>query len=224
MGVTVRIILAHADHAILRIHLVQEAIARRGIGTVMSHLQHIHVPIHSAAPVIQHIVFCRNLHISGEQEGGFAVNHLQNNGGIIGICIGLGGSQHGNLCPAQRHRVSRLGKNNLLALLVRVVYEIIKAAGGIGFCGGINCLGGIHCQYRGQTAHMILMGMGANHRFQFLHTLLLQVRDHQLTVIHIAAVYDHKFAAALQKRTVCLPHIQKMHHQPIAGNRCSRWL
>ena len=62
---------------------------------------------------------------------------------------------------------------------------------------------------------MILVGVGADHGFQTLHALLLQIGDDELAVIHIAAVDEHIFPAAFQQRAVRLTHVYEMNRQGI---------
>ena len=62
---------------------------------------------------------------------------------------------------------------------------------------------------------MVLMGMGADDGVQLFHTLVLQVGDYQIAVVHIAAVDDHVFTAAFHKRAVRLAHIDEVDGQGI---------
>ena len=87
------------------------------------------------------------------------------------------------------------------------------------YYGGKNGLGGEYGQNTRQAAHMVLVGVGADHRFQFCNPLLLQEADHQRTVLHIAAVDEQEFTAAFQKGAVCLAHIQEVDRQRIRGFR-----
>ena len=57
---------------------------------------------------------------------------------------------------------------------------------------------------------MILVGMGADHGVELLHTHVLQIGDHQIAVFHIAAVDDHEFPVTFEKGTVRLPHIEEV--------------
>ena len=67
---------------------------------------------------------------------------------------------------------------------------------------------------------MILVGMGAHHGGKLLHPLLLQKRHHQLAVVPVAAVNEHKLSVAFQKGAVRLAHVDKRHRKTVAGNTC----
>ena len=68
VGMAVGIVRAYGDDAVGGHHRVQEAVAGGGVGAVVAHLQHIRLPIHTAAPIVQHVVFRLGLHIPGKQE------------------------------------------------------------------------------------------------------------------------------------------------------------
>ena len=173
VGVTVGVALAHGDHGVVGAYLVEKAVARGGVGAVMPHLQHVRFPRHPAAPVVQHVVFRAGLHVPGEQERGVAVLHPQNDGGVIGVGVGLHGAEDCDGGFSQRPAVAGGGNGDLQPLLVGVIDEIVEHLGSIGSCGGIHGVGGIHRQNRGQTAHMVFVGVGADHGGQLLHALLL---------------------------------------------------
>ena len=67
---------------------------------------------------------------------------------------------------------------------------------------------------------MVLVGMGADHGGQLLHTLLLQIGHHQLAVRLVASIDKHVFPAAFQQSTVRLAHVDKRHRKTVAGNTC----
>ena len=180
---------------------------------MVAHLQHVGVEIFLAAPIIQHIVFCGSLHISGKEEGGFSINHLQHNGGIIRFGVGLYRAQHSDRCAGEGNGIAGRGDLDLQILLVYIIYKIIEALGAVGAGRGVDCLCGEYRQHTGQTACMILVGMAADHCRQLLNALLLQIADYQRAVFHISAVNEHVFSAVLQERAVRLPHINEMHLQ-----------
>ena len=173
MGVTVGVALAHGDHGVVGAYLVEKAVARGGVGAVMPHLQHVCLPGHPAAPVVQHVVFRGGLHIPGEQEGGAAVPDVQDDGGIVLVGVGLHRAEDCDGGFSQRPAVAGGGNGDLQPLLVGVIDEIVEHLGSIGPCGGIHGVGGIHRQNRGQTAHMVFVGVGTHHVGQLLHALLL---------------------------------------------------
>ena len=66
-------------------------------------------------------------------------------------------------------------------------------------------------QRSGQAAHMILVGVGAEHILQLLHAEILQVRDNIAAVVHVAAVVEHILAVTFHQHAQGLPHIQEVH-------------
>ena len=66
-------------------------------------------------------------------------------------------------------------------------------------------------QRSGQAAHMILVGVGAEHILQLLHTEILQVGDDIAAIVHIAAVVEHILAVTFHQHAQGLPHIQEVH-------------
>ena len=185
---------------------------------MVAHLQHVGLPIKLLTPVVQHIVFRLRLHVAGEQECGFPIVHLQDDGGVVGLGVGLYRPQHRDLRLPQRKLVTGGGNGNFQTLLVGVVDKFVKNIGGIGLCGGVHRFGGVHRQHSRQAAYMILVGVGAHHGFQLLHALLLQVRNHQLAVVPVAAVNEQKLPITFQKRAVCLSHVDELNGQPSVGD------
>ena len=66
-------------------------------------------------------------------------------------------------------------------------------------------------QRSGQAAHMILVGVGAEHILQLLHAEILQVRDDIAAIVHVAAVVEHILAVTFHQHAQGLPHIQEVH-------------
>ena len=67
------------------------------------------------------------------------------------------------------------------------------------------------CHYGGKPAHMILVGVGAEHILQLLHPLLLQVGYHQTAIVHIAAIVEHELAVTFHQHAQRLPHVDEVH-------------
>ena len=173
MGVAVGVALAHGDHGVVGAYLVEKAVARGGVGAVMPHLQHVCLPGHPAAPVVQHVVFRGGLHVPGEQEGGAAVPDVQDDGGIVLVGVGLHGAENRDGGLSQRPAVPGGGNGDFQPLLVGVIDKIVKHSGGIGSRWGIDGVSGIHRKNRGKPAHVVFVGVGADHGGQLLHALLL---------------------------------------------------
>ena len=136
---------------------------------------------------------------------------------VVGLGVGFYRPHHRHLGIPQGKSVAGGGDGDLQPLLVGIVDEFIEDFGGIGAGGGVNRFGRVHRQHRGQTAHMILMGVGAHHRRQLLDTLLLEIRHHQLAVLPVAPVNEHEFAPAFQQGAVRLAYIKKRNGQALPG-------
>ena len=217
VGMPVGIVLAQTDDAVLGIHFIQKAVAGGGVGAVVAHLQNVRLPVEGFSPVVQHVIFRLRLHVASEQEIGLPVGNPQDDGGIVGFGVGLYRPQHRNLRLSQRKSVAGGGDGDFQTLLVGIVDEFVENAGRIGLCGGVDRFSGVHYQHGGQAAHMILVGVGADDGFQLLHALLLQKRHHQLAVVPVAAVNEHKLSVAFQKGAVRLAHIDELDGEAVAG-------
>ena len=103
------------------------------------------------------------------------------------------------------------GLHGLQALLPGVLDEILKALGGGFRHGAVHMVCREIGQRSGQAAYMILVGVGAEHILQLLHTEILQVRDDIAAIVHIAAVVEHILAVTFHQHAQGLPHIQEVH-------------
>ena len=68
-------------------------------------------------------------------------------------------------------------------------------------------------QRAGQAAHMVLVGVGADHIVQLVDALLVQIGHHQAAVGHVAAVDEHGILSAHQQGGVGLSHIDEVYGQ-----------
>ena len=102
------------------------------------------------------------------------------------------------------------------ALLLGVFDKIIEAFGAAFGHRAVSVPRRELCHYGGKPAHMILVGVRAEHILQLLHPLLLQVGDHQTAVVHIAAVVEHELSVTLYQYAQRLPYINEVHLKGLA--------
>ena len=212
VGMGIGVSGAYGDYRVFRHGFVEETVAGGGAAAVVTHFQHI-CGLPFLAPVVQHVNFCEDLHIPGEKEGSLQKIHPDNDGCVVGFRIGFHRAQNGNLGISQGEAVAGGGDLYRFILLVGIAEKIVKAGGCVGYGGGKDPFRRESCQHTGQSAHMILMGVGADHPGQGFHALIQKIGNHQLTVVHVAAVDEHKLPAAFQKGAVCLTHVQKMNRE-----------
>ena len=208
VGVAVLVVHTTGDDAHLGQDGVQEDVARAGAGAVVAHLQNICLQVGTA---VHKVALRIRFHIAGEQKAGGAVVHPQNDGGIVGVVILRHRAQHGHSGAAQRPDRARSGHFHLQALLPGVLNEVLKALGGGFRHGAVHMVCREIGQRSGQAAHMILVGVGAEHILQLLHTEILQVRDDIAAIVHVAAVVEHILAVTFHQHAQGLPHIQEVH-------------
>ena len=133
-------------------------------------------------------MFCGLLHIPGEQEAGGAVGHLQDNRGVVGLLVLLQGTQNLHLGRPQHKAVPGLGYLNA-AVWLGVIGEIGKRPALVLRHRGINRLHRKGVQRSGQPAHMVLMGVGADHILQLIDPCAPQIGHHKAAVGHVAAAF-----------------------------------
>ena len=177
---------------------------------MVTHLQHIRMPIEVFTPMIQHVIFGRHFHIAGEEEFSIPELHHQHDGSVVGFGVGLYRAKHGYGSAAKGEPVAGSGDGDLQTLLIGVINEIIKTVGTVGLGRRVNGFGFKHGQYAGQTTHMIFVGMGSDDGFQLCNALLFQIADYKRTVGHIAAIYEYVLPATLQKGTIRLAYVDKV--------------
>ena len=73
--------------------------------------------------------------------------------------------------------------------------------------------GGAGVQGAGQAAHVVLVGVSADHIVQLVNALLLQVGDHQAAVGHVSTVNEHGAVPAHQQSGVGLAHVDEVYGQ-----------
>ena len=128
---------------------------------MVAHLQHIHLEV---GPAVDEVPFGVGFHITCEQKAGGTVINAEDNGGIVGVTVLRHRAQLGDGCPGHLY---------LSALLLGVLDKILKTLGAGLRHRGIDVVGREVSQCRGQTAHMVLVGVGAEDVFQPLHALSL---------------------------------------------------
>ena len=97
------------------------------------------------------------------------------------------------------------------ALLPGVLDKIVEAFGAALGHRAVSVPRRELCHYGGKAAHMVLVGVGAEHILQLLHPLLLQVGYHQTAVIHVAPVVEHVLTVALNQHAQRLAHVNEVH-------------
>ena len=217
VGVAVLVVRAAGDDPHFRQDGIQEKVACRGTGAMVSHLQDIGSEVGAA---VHKVGLCGLFHIAGQQEAGGAVVDAQHEGGIVGVAVLCHRPQHGNRGTTQRPHGAHGRHFHLQTLLLGVLDKILKALGGGIRHRAVHMIRREAGQRRSQTAHVVFMGMGAEYVFQLLHPLTLQVGHHQTAVVHIAAVVEHELSVALHQHAERLPHIDEVHLQR-SIHRCS---
>ena len=176
----------------------------------MPHLQHIRLEVGAA---VDKVAFRSLFHVTGQQKAGGAVVDAQHDGGVIGVVILRHRADHGHGCTAQRPHRAHSRHFHLQTLLLGVLDEILEALGGSFGHRGVHMVRREVGQRCRQTAHMVLVSMGAEHIFQLFHALALQIGHHKAAVVHIAAVVQHELPVAFHQHAQRLPHIDEMHFQ-----------
>ena len=187
---------------------------------MMPHLEHVHI---QGCAAIYQVPLCFRFHIAGEQVAGLAIVDAQHQGGVVGVLIGAHRPQQLHRGTAQRPGSTHSGDLHLPPLLLRILYKVLEAdGGGIGH-RAVHMIGGKSRQHSRQAAHMVLVGVGAEHIIQLLDSQVLQVGDHQFPIRHIAAIVQQVVAFTFYQNAQRLPHINKVCGQSLAlGHRGRR--
>ena len=168
-------------------------------------------------PAVHKVALGVGFHVAGEEEARGAVVYPQDKRGIIRLAVLCHRPQQGDGRAAQLPDGAHCGHLHLQALLLRVFDKILEALGGGIRHRAVDMVGREVGQRSGQTAHMILVGVGAEDVLQFLHALILQVADHHAAIVHIAAVVKHVLPVALHQNAQRLSHIEEVHLEAVVG-------
>ena len=178
---------------------------------MVPHLQHIGP---DAGPGVQQVVLRFLLHVSGEQKGLSAAVCPEHQRGVVEIRVVLLGSQHREHRVAQRQGVPRDGNGDGQPLLIDIIQKIIEGLGCVVIGGGIDRFRGEHRQCRGKAAHVVGMGVGADHGLQPLYPQVLQQGHQPVAHFRQSAVDQQVFSAGTQEGAVPLPDVQKPDREP----------
>ena len=213
VGVAVLVACAAGDDAHFRQNGVQKQVSGAGAGAVVPYLQNIGLQVGTAV----HKVGLGGLfHVAGQQIAGVAIVDAQHQRGVVGLAVLRYRAKHGDGGAAQRPDGAHGGHFQLQALLPGVLDKIVEAFGGGFRHRAVSVPRRELCHYGGKTAHMVLVGVGAEHILQLLHPLLLQVGYHQTAVVHVAAIVEHELSVALYQYAQRLPYINKVHLKGLA--------
>ncbi len=125
-------------------------------------------------------------------------------------------AQQGDGGAAQRPDRAHGGHFQLQALLLGVLDKIVEAFGAALGHRAVSVPRRELCHYGGKPAHMVLVGVGAEHILQLLHPLLLQVGYHQTAVVHVAAIVEHELSVTLYQYAQRLPYVNEVHLKGLA--------
>ena len=208
VGVAVLVACAAGDDAHFRQNSVQKQVSGTGAGAVVPYLQHIGFQVGTA---VHKVGLGGIFHVTGQQKAGAAVVDAQHQRGVVGLAVLRYRAQQGNGGAAQRPDGAHGGHFQLQALLLRILDKIVEAFGAALGHRAVSVSRRELCHYGGKPAHMVLVGVRAEHILQLLHPLLLQVGDHQTAVVHIAAVVEHELSVTLHQYAQRLPYVNEVH-------------
>jgi len=155
-------------------------------------------------------------HVAGQQKAGVAVVDAQHQRGIVGVAVLRYRAKQGDGGAAQRPDGAHGGHFQLQTLLLGVLDKIVEAFGAALGHRAVSVSRRELCHYGGKPAHMILVGVRAEHILQLLHPLLLQVGYHQTAVVHVAAIVEHELSVTLYQHAQRLPYINEVHLKGLA--------
>ena len=209
VGVTVHIVFAAGNDDILRVGFSQEIVAVGRAASVMTRLQQICLQILTH---FDHFFLRCAPGVAGEQHAVFPVLHLQANGVIVCVVIGLIRPQKLDLALAKRSCIPRLRSLGLKALTIDRLFQTARDPAVITI-QHVNRICAKLLQHVPSRSNVILMRMSKNHIFQMIDPQAFDVAQQEVRIIPVSCIYQHRFTLRDQQRRICLAHIQKICRQ-----------
>ena len=179
----------------------------------MPHLKHIDVQVRAA---VHKVALGGRFHVARQQKAGRTVIDAEDDRGIIGVTVLSHRAELGHGRAAQLPDCAHGGHFHLQALLLGVLHKVLEAGRGGFRHRAVHMVRREVGQRSGQTAHMVLMGMGTEHILQLFHALILQVGDDHAAVVHVAAIVEHILPVALHQHAEGLTYIEEVHLEAVA--------
>ena len=96
------------------------------------------------------------------------------------------------------------------SLFTQILHHVLKHLGAVFCYRTVSHVHGGIIQRAGQTADVVLMGVGRNHVVQVVRPMALQVGIYQIRILSVAAVNEHVMAVADHQSGVRLAYVNKV--------------
>ena len=138
MRVAVLIVRAAADDGVLRLRLVQQAVARGGMAAVVAGLDDVAADVFAR---VEHVRLALVLGVAGEEEGVAAVVHAQDEALVVDVAVVLLRAEDGHGRAAEGERIAHVRHSDGEVCRLGCAHDALLQSGLINaVCGEIKNL------------------------------------------------------------------------------------
>ena len=215
MRVAVLIVRAAADDGVLRLRLVQQAVARGGAAAVVAGLDDVAADVLAR---VKHVRLALVLGVAGEEEGVAAVVHAQDEALVIDVAVVLLRAEDGHGRAAEGERVAHVRHGDGEVCRFGRAHDALERAVAARGDGAVERA---HREGRDDGLHaaaVVGVRVRADEVVDGRHAVLLEVGRDLVGLVALGRVDEHDLPVALQQRTVALADVEIRHGQPVAGH------